>query len=577
MVGSRRGAWESQHRPNAEHILDIVKKMDPMGTHQATPATPAGLPFFTWQPPDGSVKIHLLFDVIDRILPDVMRGFGALPRRGAEVGGILFGKFDLDASIGVLIEDFEPIPCEYSTGPSYHLSQRDLERLEEALREAHSRNQTVVGLYRSHTRKELFLDADDLDLAKQYFANPAQVILLIKPFATRTSVAGFFFWEDGEIHSESSYREFPFHRRELGGGEPNLSAGPGLELPGVQYRTAEDIDPALRRHSLPSPPPLFEPPAPLARAGGAAAESFLEPRRAWAVDAADTSERRVPSVHRPAQPAAIPTFGLPPRPPKDQQGARRKWLLTPVLLGVLSVSGYVLYQQLAPPAPAPTPPVTNATLLLKLEVVENGDRLEVNWERQSAVIAGAVRGTLTVLDGPNRRNIELTASQLRNNRVLYSRLTGDVLFRLEVFTSERSSLTESVRFVAPAAGSGGDVITPETVQANADAVPDTVPASGDIPPPPPPIPQQTEPPEVSPQAAPTEPPPQRSSARAALDRRRETKEPKTTAVSKKEPERAATVAPAKPEPVKAKPPENVLELEAPKPPPREIPKPTRRR
>jgi len=29
-----------------------------------------------------------------------------------------------------------------------------------------------------------------------------------KPFASRTSVGGFFFWEDGEINRASSYLQF---------------------------------------------------------------------------------------------------------------------------------------------------------------------------------------------------------------------------------------------------------------------------------------------------------------------------------------------------------------------------------
>jgi len=34
----------------------------------------------------------------------------------------------------------------------------------------------------------------------RYFPDAGNVFLLIKPFASRTSVGGFFFWEDGEIN-----------------------------------------------------------------------------------------------------------------------------------------------------------------------------------------------------------------------------------------------------------------------------------------------------------------------------------------------------------------------------------------
>src|SRR5438477_10634109 len=124
-------------------------------------AATSGLSYYVWEVPEKPISIHLHFDVIDRMSPEILRGLGALKRRGAEVGGILLGRSEPGSPHRVWIEDFEPIPSEYLTGPSYRLSENDLVTLEASMakRRAHPDGRlAVVGLYRSHTRDELFMD-----------------------------------------------------------------------------------------------------------------------------------------------------------------------------------------------------------------------------------------------------------------------------------------------------------------------------------------------------------------------------------------------------------------------------------
>src|SRR5579884_3052114 len=75
--------------------------------------------------PGKNITVHLSLDVVDRLLQDVMRGFGAVPRRGAEVGGILLGSFVKGQPSIVRIDDYELVPIEYKRGPSYLLSLDD--------------------------------------------------------------------------------------------------------------------------------------------------------------------------------------------------------------------------------------------------------------------------------------------------------------------------------------------------------------------------------------------------------------------------------------------------------------------
>lgn len=232
--------------------------------------------YFVWEVPDKSIIIHLDYGVVDRLLIEVMRGFGAIPRRGAEVGGILLGSTEAagDRTI-VRVEEFEPVTCEHRRGPSYLLSEGDTNRYEETLqRHRHTPEKRLyaIGGYRSHTREGMGMSAEDLKHFDSYFPDPSAIFLLIKPYATRVSVAGFFFREGDRVQTEATYLEFPFRRRELGGGasptgrlreSPGVSAGissantsfsapaGGAEAPPLDYAEYDAIKRVARDRGLP--------------------------------------------------------------------------------------------------------------------------------------------------------------------------------------------------------------------------------------------------------------------------------------------------------------------------------------
>ena len=84
---------------------------------------PAG--YYVWEVPGQSVVVHLRLDVVDRLAAEVMRGFGSVPKRGAEVGGFLIGTIRPGVPAIVRIDDFEPVACEYRRGPSYQFTEED--------------------------------------------------------------------------------------------------------------------------------------------------------------------------------------------------------------------------------------------------------------------------------------------------------------------------------------------------------------------------------------------------------------------------------------------------------------------
>src|SRR5262249_32225298 len=218
-----------------------------MATTQTRSAPASGLPYFVWEVPEKAISIQFYFDALDRMYPEIMRGLGALKRRGAEVGGILLGRSNLDSPGQVIVEDFEAVPTEYLTGPSYNLSENDLVSFESALeirRSSGAGGLSVVGFYRSHTRDSLFMDDADMALAQRYFPEAGNVFLIGKPFASRTSIGGFFFLEDGEINGESCYLQSPFQRGDWGGGEPRPVAAappPETERPLPAYTPAAEL------------------------------------------------------------------------------------------------------------------------------------------------------------------------------------------------------------------------------------------------------------------------------------------------------------------------------------------------
>ena len=156
----------------------------------------AALPAYSWEVPQKPVIVRIPFAVIDKLEGEAVENFRSLNSRGSEIGGVLFGKASNGEPVLVSVEDYELIACDYSRGPLYRLSDSDLAKFDRIISQhAGGNSMPVVGFFRSHTRKGLAIDADDMLLFESRFKDPRKVALLIRPFATKASTAGFFFWE----------------------------------------------------------------------------------------------------------------------------------------------------------------------------------------------------------------------------------------------------------------------------------------------------------------------------------------------------------------------------------------------
>lgn len=379
--------------------------------------------YYVWEVPEKNTVIHLDFGVVDRLLIEVMRGFGAIPRRGAEVGGILLGSAEKAGGKTIVrVEDFEVVSCEHRRGPSYLLSEADTNRYEETLqrhRYTPEKRLYAVGGYRSHTREGMGMSAEDLKLFDGYFPEPHSVYLLVKPYATRVSVAGFFFREGDLVHTESTYLEFPFRRRELGGGAS--PAGRYRESPGTAAGVASPATGFTAPHQGPASP-----------AGGADAPPL---------EYAEYDERPYYPSTVEEEYAADSADPLPEAASVTRFRKTNVWIPLSfifLLLGVL-----VGFQAALSYKPAKAGGILSDPFSMTLAVSRSGDYLHIRWDRHSQAVRTAQRGVLTISESGYEKKVDLDTIQLQNPTVYYRNVSDAVKFRLEVYTKERVAVSES--------------------------------------------------------------------------------------------------------------------------------------
>jgi hypothetical protein len=193
-----------------------------------------------WEVPGKPLALSVSRAVTRAILSQNRRG-----GRAPEVGGILLGTVEGEDALTVRIEDCVALPCEHLFGPAYSLSETDKQSYRRTLAQ-YKRGRGgfhPVGFYRTHMRRGLSLDSDDLLLFSELFSSPSDVALLVKPRRLRPSRAAFFLCEEAQFRPEASCLEFNI----LEQSEQNHS---GVAAAGSQERGAEEeAQPAPRRGS----------------------------------------------------------------------------------------------------------------------------------------------------------------------------------------------------------------------------------------------------------------------------------------------------------------------------------------
>jgi hypothetical protein len=388
--------------------------------------------FLTWKSPGRVPQVLLYHDVIDRMTVDVMRGFGVTRRRGTEVGGVLLGKIAAGDSAAVHIYDYETVPCEYSQGPSYVLSDRDLQAFRETVarwRNDISPDQYVVGYFRSHTRDGLYLEPTDVQVFREFVKDPLAVALVVKPYATRASEAGFFLQSDGSLDTQPAPPEFQLVRAE--------SAVVRERRPVARTFPAAvpaDDDDSPADSTVPRSVDLA--PVPDRPAATRPAPEPLEP------------PRRI-DVGRPSS----PMFGTYYQPQLSWR-SRAAWVaFTLAAFGLGAVVGFEYggghIRGLGSPAEAaPAKGVADA-YSIRLTAVEQGESVLVRWDRDSEAVKAALHGVLTIIEDGASKEVKLVFPELRNGTVLYRKVGQEVAFKLDLYFKQNRVLTESVTLRFP--------------------------------------------------------------------------------------------------------------------------------
>jgi hypothetical protein len=229
---------------------------------------------------------------------------------------------------------------------------------------------------------------------ENYFTSPSHVALLVKPFATKVSVASFFLREDGLFPSAPPL-EFPFRRRELTGeaAPPRRSMLERVPRRREGRRERDEVTPPVEY-----PPEELADPAPAAPSPAYADRSLSTPR------------------------------------------ARSGWAWIPLsfvflLLGV--VLGFQAALTIGPKVVGGT-----SDYSLGLTVTRDGTNLSVKWNGEATAVKAAQRGILEIDDSGRVKQVDMDIAQLRNGSILLENSSNTVRFRLIVYPQQGVSVTQ---------------------------------------------------------------------------------------------------------------------------------------
>jgi hypothetical protein len=364
------------------------------------------------------VDIEITCDeaVMESMRQAAMVGLQKIPRRGLEIGGILFGVRE---GACIRIHQWREIPCEHAKGPGFDLSANDEAGLEQMISDAAEDPKlldlTPVGWFRSRTRDKVYLSETDLRLFDRFFPEPSQIALVIRPFIYEPAQAGFFVREaDGRIQADESRGPFELEnkRRKL-----PLGFDPSQPPRRPEREESTVWAPAPER-------PAVEPPAP-----------------------PETETRDAP----PPAPAPAPVLA----DGRAEQPAGRG-IVAPVVAGLL-----VLLTAVVLILPALDERDAGQ---VDLRVRDLAGHLIVEWNPRAEPVTRASQATLHILDAGRERRIDILPDELSGGALVYQRVSGDVNLHFELFSEDGGSVFEIARFL------GSEPIDRPAVDPNAPMV-----------------------------------------------------------------------------------------------------------
>ena len=126
-------------------------------------------------------------------------------------------------------------------------------------------------------------------------------------------------------------------------------------------------------------------------------------------------------------PAAVVRFRLPHVP----------WLAVPIIAGLFLLAGLFVSQRNTPksvPAPIQSVAQPQTQVVLALEAEKAGEALQLRWDPNAPAIRKADLGVLWITDGAQRQRRELSQQELAAGSTLYTPVSSNVNFELQVFS-----------------------------------------------------------------------------------------------------------------------------------------------
>lgn len=374
--------------------------------------------FETWGVDESPITIEYSLVVIEEIRQEVNQGLQQFARGGIEVGGVLYGTRE---GRTIRIKAMRPIHCEHKRGPSFVLSPTDREKLEAQLK-ADQNDPSLdglicVGWFASHTRGDLALTDQDLEIFTTYFRDPWQATLIVRPGRSGSMRAAFFVWEpDMTVQSGKSYKEFNF---------PDRLAGVLDRGPRTPRADRERGQRAGFRTGGPGPEAVPPPEASV----HPALKNVPPPASAPKPDT---------TYSDPMEPVPTPAYlsgGY-------QESSKAPWIVAILFLLAMAGAGGWYYYSGAAPIATPEP--------VDLVLVEREGMLEIEWAPDAPAVLSAVSGVLDITDGSSIEAVDLALSEIRSGRHLYARKTGSVEVRLRLMNANGVMTEELSRFVGQA-------------------------------------------------------------------------------------------------------------------------------
>jgi hypothetical protein len=249
----------------------------------------------------------------------------------------------------------------------------------------------VIGYFRSQREGRLRLDARDLRTFDRLFYQDGNIGLLIRIPRRGHGEAALFYWHDGQPQPREFGFGFPFDETKLAGGHPG-------------WRFPDPLEPGEEA----PPRPAFQ--------------------------------------RTPQAPAVTPGEGI---------RWSRLWLTAALVVTAIVVmqvawnSRGIASANSAPAADAAPLATTSADQApLGLKVNSQPHQLEIRWNRAASVVAGAVKGTMSISEAGVTEAVPFDPRELREGYVAYTPKTNDVSIRLEVTAADGAATTESIRVVA---------------------------------------------------------------------------------------------------------------------------------